>query len=161
MINRILERLEEEIKKIGDSIDKGMNYPYALGANNAYETALEIVQEVAKEYGTVNDNDLAVVSALPSLYPLQKFEEEAIHKVVASAKDGGWIPCSERLPKENGLEHYEITFLSGLNNTPFRSVAIFSKGRWYMPGTNCRYCDWFPYEVIAWKEPSAPYQKGE
>lgn len=87
--------------------------------------------------------------------------EELVKIVQEVAKDGGWIPCSERLPKENGLEHYEITFLSGIKKVPFRGVAIFSKGRWYMAGTNCRDCDRFPFEVIAWKEPSAPYQKGE
>lgn len=55
----------------------------------------EIVQEVAKEYSNVSDIDLEVVSALPSLYPLmQPFEEEAIHRVVAKAKDSRWIPCS-------------------------------------------------------------------
>ena len=80
---------------------------------------------------------------------------------VAKEHGNGWIPVTERLPEENGLEHYEITFLSGINKTPIRSVAIFSKGRWYMPGTNCRDCDRFPFEVIAWKKPSAPYQKGE
>lgn len=87
--------------------------------------------------------------------------EDAMRIVQEVAKDGGWIPCEVEMPKENGLEHYEITFLSGINKTPIRSVAIFSKGRWYMPGTYCRDCDWFPFEVIAWKKPSAPYQKGE
>ena len=87
--------------------------------------------------------------------------EDAIKIVQEESKNGGWIPCSERLPEENGLEHYEITFLSRINKTPIRSVAIFSKGRWYMPGTNCRDFDRFPFEVMAWKKPSAPYQKGE
>ena len=159
----MIEKILSEIQKLILQNEEGANacYPSAMARESAYYECKEIVQEAAKEYGTASDNDVAVVSALPSLYPLQKFEEEVIHKVVASAKGNGWIPVETELPKESGLEHYEITFLSSITKTPVRSVAIFSKGRWYMAGTNGRDCDMFPFEVIAWKEQSAPYQKGE
>lgn len=98
MFKNILERLEAEKENYREYRDGKLTYEIT-SAVKAIDLCKEIVQEAAKEYGTASDNDLTVVSALPSLYPLQPFEEEAIHKVVKSVKDGGWIPCSERLPE--------------------------------------------------------------
>ncbi len=38
-----------------------------------------------------------IVNALPSLYPLQDYEEEAIDTIIKAIPH--WIPCSERLPE--------------------------------------------------------------
>lgn len=46
----------------------------------------------------IQRDDLAIVEALPSLYPLQEFETDAVRRVVMSS-GGGWIPVSERLPE--------------------------------------------------------------
>ena len=154
MIDRILERFREASRK--DIFDK-QDYILLRDAN-------KIVQEVAKEYSNASDTDLTVVSALPSLYPLQKFEEEAIHKVVASAKDGGWIPCSERLPKcEWGAETKALLFQMAETNTIY--CGYYGEGgkyrdKYFRTYTNAT--DGFDMkDVIAWQPLPAPYQKGE
>lgn len=116
----------------------------------------EIVQEVAKEYGNVSDIDLEVVSALPSLYPLiQPFEEEAIHRVVAKAKGGRWIPVeSGQLPK-----HLETVWVTVKTEDDYCYVTDsfydLNFGKWRVGKLR---------EVIAWQPkyiPPTPYQKGE
>ena len=85
---KIIARLEEE------KSDWNADY------NVPTKKAIEIVNQVAEEYGNgADEHDLMVVGALPSLYPLQDFEEEAIQRVVVSKSGGGWIPVSERLPE--------------------------------------------------------------
>ena len=43
------------------------------------------------------DQEKMIVEALPSLYPLKNFEEEAIHAVLDAIPH--WIPVTERLPE--------------------------------------------------------------
>ena len=57
----------------------------------------------------MSDQEKMIVEALPSLYPLQKFEEDAIHAVIDALPH--WIPVTERLPKESGL--YQVTDMQG------------------------------------------------
>jgi len=47
------------------------------------------------------DQEKMIVEALPSLYPLKNFEEEAIHAVLDAIPH--WIPVTERLP-EKGID---------------------------------------------------------
>lgn len=67
------------------------------------------------------------------------------------AKDGGWIPCSERLPEEDErvLCFHEHNFID---------FGVLIGGTWY--------CDMDEYaihrdNVIAWQPLPAPYQNGE
>lgn len=91
-------------------------------------------------------------------------EEEAIHKVVASAKDGGWVPCSERLPQEDE----PVTALCEIVNITLKNGAVtvgwcnrFLE-KWYVLDEHCDYPIPCKYEdVIAWQPLPAPYQKGE
>lgn len=55
------------------------------------------------------DQEKMIVEALPSLYPLKNFEEEAIHAVLDAIPN--WIPVTERLPEESGL--YQVTDMQG------------------------------------------------
>lgn len=179
MFEKILERLEE--LKECDLCDGMlcMDCEEKYGGDGcgtrqqslAIDECKAIVQEVAKEY-VAGNNDLTVVSALPSLYPLQSFEEEAIHKVVESAKDGGWIPFTQRemtedekeccgteegymldcpLPEED--EEILVTYSNGTVD-----VDIFMRD-----GNEC-YLDSgndLVTEAIAWRKKPTPYQKGE
>ena len=43
------------------------------------------------------EQEKMIVEALPSLYPLQKFEEDAVHAVIDALPH--WIPVTERLPE--------------------------------------------------------------
>ena len=150
MIEKIIERLEET--RWTTEFDM-----HCTIENAKLDNCIEIVQEVAKEYGNASDNDLAVVSALPSLYPLQPFEEEAIHKVVASTKSGRWIPTEKELPS-NGTYAY-VTCRSHVDDDPdWVAQSFYFNQTWGIPLVDCGKA-----EVIAWMEekPPAPYQKGE
>lgn len=141
------------IEKITDAfanIHRVVKTDEDLEWNRAVWRCTEIVQEVAKEYGTVSDNDLAVVSALPSLYPLRPFEEEAIHKVVASAKDGGWIPANVT-PKKAERYLCDVIFLweGSVEN---KVVIAKYDNYWHIADGN---------EILAWQPLPAPYQKRE
>lgn len=108
--------------------------------------------------------------------------DEAIRIVQEVAKDGGWIPCSERLPEEHETENavYDSLTLAEIDverhmvsdlvlvtvrdydhDTDFVCDDTTVDGKWVNFG-----CE--SYEVIAWQplppkyEPKdAPYQKGE
>ena len=150
MIEKILERLEET--RWTTNFDA-----QCVFENAKLDKCIEIVQEVAKEYDNTSDTDLTVVSALPSLYPLQPFEEEAIHKVVASARNGGWIPTKTELPL-NGTYLY-VTCHSYVDDRPdWVAQSFYFNDKWGIPLVDCGKA-----EVIAWMEEKlpAPYQKGE
>ena len=55
------------------------------------------------------EQEKMIVESLPSLYPLQKHEEDAINVVLDALPQ--WIPCSERLPETDG--DYFVTDDSG------------------------------------------------
>lgn len=98
-------------------------------------------------------------------------DETAIHRVTKKsipydavveivqevAKDGGWIPCSERLP-----EKYRICWITwkvdGYSEEVYRATCY--KWGWFCIDTQEEF---EPHEVVAWKyyEKPAPYQKGE
>ena len=65
------------------------------------------------------DQEKMIVEALPSLYPLKNFEEEAIHAVLDAIPH--WIPVTERLPEK--LDYYLV---SG-NNSVW--LAQYESGR--------------------------------
>lgn len=166
MIEKMLEKFEELRGNICAGIPcNGCDYNKDCyegehAENRAIDLCKKIVQEVIKEYSAASDTDLAVVSALPSLYPLQAFEEEAIHKVIASAKDGGWIPCSERLPNKSGKyivtqKRYAID--DRTHKSPIAVEVDYVE-------FNSRDGEWQRanfFEIIAWQPLPAPYQKGE
>ena len=78
-IEKLIGRLEEESNKWLDIWDKDRCDNYADGMNDAFDEAIEIVNQLAEEYNTIDINEL--------------FEE--------MEQNDGWIPCSERLPKIN------------------------------------------------------------
>lgn len=175
-IDKLIERLEEHKTKA--YVTGFTNNPYELGACHAMDDAVKIVNLLAEEYNTdipaldVNElfkaveqndisTDLMIVSSLPSLYPLQDFEEEAVHRVVAkNATVGGWIPCSERFPEIDGCIS-DTVLVCGSNG--FQYMAFWCDDlQW-------RFCEcgmakepvlWT--EIVAWQPLPQPYQpKGE
>lgn len=60
-------------------------------------------------------------------------------------KAGEWIPCSERLPGSS--YDVEVTCKNGV-----RGIGFYSGGRWYNSMTHAI------ADVIAWKEPSEPWE---
>lgn len=61
---------------------------------------------------------------------------------------GEWIPCSERLPKTS--QDLEVTCKNG-----GRFVAYYTGKNWYHCITNA------VVDIIAWKEPSEPWEGGK
>lgn len=74
--------------------------------------------------------------------------DEIIKYVQKMPKIGDWIPCSERLP-EDELD-VEITYRGGM-----RGVGFYMNGYWHSPVTG------MAIDVIAWKEPSEPWEGEE
>lgn len=157
----LIERLEElEIKLL----DNSENIDCTIGIVNAIERAEGIVNQLAEESAKILiENDLAVIEALPSLYPLQAFEEEAIHRVIESTintstehincSTDGWIPCSVALPKEQGW------YLAHVKHC-LNGIVSIEKVLW----KKCKYGSWKWYRkgndtmVIAWMPLPEPYQ---
>ena len=73
---------------------------------------------------------------------------DALELVESQPKVGEWIPCSERLP-EDELDA-EITYRSGM-----RGVGFYMGGYWRSTATG------MAIDVIAWKEPSEPWEGEE
>lgn len=91
------------------------------------------------------EQEKMIVESLPSLYPMQKFEEDAI-KVVLDALPC-WTPCSERLPeceqevlictrkkvyvsRKTGLEWIEKPIITPALYEDGTMLEIDSKWRW-------------------------------
>ena len=69
-------------------------------------------------------------------------------------KVGEWIPCSERLPEEDG---FYLATLDGEivgEEKPFSGLAEFENGKWIDDEEDYQ-C------VLAWQPLPQPYQKGE
>ena len=73
---------------------------------------------------------------------------DALEMAINALEQTRWIPCSERLPEDEG--DYLVTFeLSFMN---FVEVCTFNKYGWDKGGYD---------EVIAWMPSPEPYQGGE
>ena len=98
---------------------------------------------------------------------------------LAEEYNGGWIPCSERLPETN--DAVNITWVNrkpepyykDIKDKPFTATGHYHKGKWYWYSCVCKdYLDEYgnsdidevdkDIEIIAWQPLPAPYQpKGE
>lgn len=107
-MEKLISRLEENLGNANfEKATKEVNESFYEGMAFAYGDSINIVNQLAEEYNAdiptldVNElfeaveqndisTDLMIVSSLPSLYPLQEFETEAVHRVVAkNATVGG------------------------------------------------------------------------
>ena len=57
------------------------------------------------------EQEKMIVEALPSLYPLQEFEEKAIDTVLNAIPH--WIPVTERLPEVSGEYLVTVKWVTG------------------------------------------------
>lgn len=157
-VDKLIKRLEEETIALED------NYGDLVECIPK-EIAISIVNQLAEEckQKPLQSNDLMIVSSLPSLYPLQDFEEEAVHRVVAkNATVGGWIPCSEKMPADCG-EDWVLVQIKEKNNGYLwiPEVGEHRKDGWWLMNMDDDPLG-SAFEVIAWQPLPAPYQpKGE
>ena len=95
------------------------------------------------------DQEKMIVEALPSLYPLKNFEEEAIHVVLNAIPH--WIPVTEATPTED--DDYWCTF--GAETGWFVDWCSWYQGRWVVWTDNTVS---EVRNVIAWCKPIEPYK---
>lgn len=82
---------------------------------------------------------------------------EALEKQI----DGGWVPCSERLPEHDWYSVVcWVTLKSKFGVVCTRKMRWYGNGRWVWTNGHDLGNEW---EVIAWMpyEPPKPYRKGE
>ena len=91
------------------------------------------------------EQEKMIVEALPSLYPLQKFEEDAVHAVIDALPH--WIPVTERLPDDS--RNVLITSRGGV------SMAWYN-GSYFEKGANTHHRKM--QTVTAWCELPEPYK---
>ena len=109
--------------------------------NKAFEKILERFGELHKRYV----NQYGVVGGNPRAFSVKECME--IVQEVAEEYNGGWIPCSERLPEKEGK------YLVTLDKWNIVSFADFK---------NLKYNPHFNAPVIAWQPLPEPYKpKGE
>ena len=113
-----------------------------------------------KKRGMSIEQEKMIVESLSSLYPMQKFEEDAIEAVLDALPR--WIPCSERLPKKHGA--YIVCYSDFRHDIYYGrviAVAWFDSGDTWL---KYRYADnarTFPpklHYVIAWMPLPEPYK---
>ena len=105
------------------------------------------------------EQEKMIVESLPSLYPLQKHEEDAINVVLDALPH--WIPVTENTPKE-----YHRVCLVTMNGClePYTDKSTWVDGKWYQIEYTT---DGYPRKiditdaVLAWMPLPEPYQKGE
>ena len=91
------------------------------------------------------EQEKMIVEALPSLYPLQKFEEDAVHAVIDALPH--WIPVTERLPDNS--RNVLITSRGGV------SMAWYN-GSYFEKGANTHHRKM--QTVTAWCELPEPFK---
>lgn len=117
-----------------------------------------------------------ILNSLSSLYPLQDYEEQAIDDALQS-EQYRWIPCKERLPKNNDpvnvtwVNHNPEVYYMDIKDKPFTATAHYHNGHWYWYSSVTQdyldeYGEWTPdlvdkdVEITAWQPLPEPY-KGE
>lgn len=96
------------------------------------------------------EQEKMIVETLPSLYPLQKFEEDAIYTVLKALPH--WIPVTERLPEKDG--EYLTTWIDAQKKLCV-NVFLVENGVWYW---NQKYL--FPnWRIIAWMPLPEPWKE--
>ena len=101
MIEKIISRLENR-KNFCERDWENYHIEHDFGAMLAYQTAIDIVQEVAKEYG--KDTNV---------------------------RSNGWIPCSERLPKKfEKVQVTFLGFNDNVPYSNGNTAFINEKGYW-------------------------------
>ena len=137
----VLEKILEEMKKIKDGNRK--DKLYAKYPPKCYKQ--EILNAYSQGYEDGTDN---FYNAMISFICSHMDEVE----------NGGWIPCSERLPNEEELAKAYVgedaaEFLATIEGATLPTTLYFKNGSWTDMEGNY-------YNVVAWQPLPEPY-KGE
>jgi predicted DNA-binding protein len=173
-IEKLIGRLEEEYKlavEDAERYEKGnsnhFKYYKARGYVTAMEVVIEIVNQLAEEYkGKYVSKD--EVGYMLDTIKMRGYETwmDYYHKALkglcelsGGEYNGGWIPCSERLPEDR---EEKLVYLSSGRTT----IAKYNEHR--LPFSDCPigwgydssngYIDFESETVIAWQPLPAPYE---
>lgn len=92
--------------------------------------------------------------------------------------NAGWIPVSERLPKDGDsvnvtwINRNPESYYAGIKDVPFTATAVYYNEKWYWWSSTCAdylkeygKCDWElvdkDIDVVAWMPLPEPYRESE
>ena len=114
--------------------------------NEVFEKILERLEELQNNLLSQTEGDVSVqVGIINGVMYSKKIVQEA-----AEEYKGGWIPCSERLPK------YGEVVMCSCTNSGITISCITHKG--VKPSKSVRFGQ---HSVIAWQPLPKPFQKGD
>ena len=64
-------------------------------------------------------------------------ENEALDMAIEALEQTQWIPCSERLPKENvpvnitWVNRNPVSYYADIKDIPFTATGVYFEGKWY------------------------------
>ena len=104
------------------------------------------------------EQEIEIVNALPSLYPLQDYEEEAIDTIIKAIPH--WIPVTERMP-ETDDEVLTTYIVNGDKTKRYTETSSYYfdgfSGYWSSPWDEYRISG-TRIEVIAWMPLPDPWK---
>lgn len=170
--------MKEVFEKIIEFIHSEIERTTSYAEHDTLINVKFFVEGLAEEHKQQLSNDLEIISSLPSLYPLQPFEEEAIHRVVESVNNNGWIPVSSGMfPEEHDSIFARYKGTDKWNTAMFEKISdevnvtvVDEKGRGATTHAHTIDGKWScdllkankTYRVTHWKPLPKPYQpKGE
>ena len=155
VFEKIIEKLEET-KKLGTKHYEEGKYIYT-SPDYDHETlkkAIEIVKQEAEKHEECYKDCGECESYNKERHHCPKFCKvitEAVKEI--EENHSGWIPCSERLPKEHKL--YDITFRNSAGIHSDSAIYNPYLKRWLWDADETELVE---NEVLAWAEKREPYQ---
>lgn len=101
------------------------------------------------------EQEKMIVEALPSLYPLKNFEEDAIHTVLNAIPH--WIPVEQALPEEPFGCLVTVMDTDPVTMEEFENILPYFVG-WDGEQWNDYDGEQCPFEVLAWWGLPEPYK---
>lgn len=99
----------------------------------------------------MNATELMIVESLPSLYPFQDFEEDALQSLLLATR---WTPVTERLPEDD-----TVVLVCGRKGGVYSAIHNNSRSwwrGWWKLNSKNHHC-----EPIAWMPLPEPYREEE
>lgn len=145
----------EEAIKLLENTDHLNDAP--SGYFEALDIAIESLQNLSKPNNGLQGSDLIsrqdAIDAWDKLSKRGRTEFDQVLMTLPSAEPKtGWIPVSDRPPKENGK------YIASLEDSVYPEASFFN-GKWFMRSLNGIAREFGEYEVIAWMLMPEPYRE--
>ena len=144
-MKELVEKILERLNVLQDKAFNVKNEDVSMYAIGMMQKAKEIVQEVAEEY-----KENQILDAM-------KQRNDDIKDVINELREitrNGWIPVSDRLPKENGFYLATLDGEIAGEDKPFTSIAEFEDGKWVDDEDDYQ-C------VLAWQKLPEPFKESD